>query len=139
MKQLLRQLMLGWALLVCAGQGLAAEDAANRYVEYVEMNPPFIANYGGPGPLKYVKAEVSIKVVSRDGEVNTKHHQAQIRNAIVMLLSSQTDDTVATAAGRERIRIQALEAVRQIMVKEYGETGYDMIGDLLFTSFVIQN
>ncbi|WP_210397228.1 flagellar basal body-associated FliL family protein [Motiliproteus sediminis] len=139
MNRALQHLFLTLALLTGAAQALAAESAPDRYVEYVELNPPFIANYGGPGPLKYVKAEVSIKVVSRDGEVNTKHHQAQIRNAIVMLLSSQTDDTVSTAAGRERIRIQALEAVRQIMVQEYGETGYDMIGDLLFTSFVIQN
>ncbi|HEY5717258.1 MAG TPA: flagellar basal body-associated FliL family protein, partial [Motiliproteus sp.] len=93
---------------------------------------------GGPGPLKYVKAEVSIKAVGRDGEVAVKLHQPQIRNAIVMLLSDQNDDTVSTAAGREQLRIKALEAVRQILVQEMGEKGYEMVGDLLFTSFVVQ-
>ena len=136
--RLLHSLMLAVALLL-GPTAVYAEEGGSNHVEYVEMNPPFVANYGGPGPLKYVKLEATVKAVGRDGEVAVKHHQPQIRNAIVMLLSEQTDDTVSTAAGREQIRIKALEAVRQIMVKENGEKGYEMVGDLLFTSFVIQN
>ena len=136
--RILPPILLALALLFGASAAVAEGSDASRYVEYVELNPPFVANYGGPGPLKYVKAEVSIKAVSRDGEVAVKLHQPQIRNAIVMLLSEQTDDTVSTAAGREQLRIKALEAVRQILVQEMGEKGYDMVGDLLFTSFVVQ-
>jgi len=135
----LHPFLLALTLLIGSANAFADGDGGSRYVEYVELNPPFVANYGGPGPLKYVKAEVSIKVVSRDGEVGVKLHQPQIRNSIVMLLSEQTDDTVSTAAGREQLRIKTLEAVRQIMVQELGEKGYEVIGDLLFTSFVVQN
>ncbi len=119
--------------------GLAqAEEANGAYVEYIELQPPFIANYGGPGPLKYLKAEVSIKVTSVESEVNIKFHMAPLRHELVMLLSRQTRDTVSTAAGREQVRQKAQEKLRQVMVGEFGETGYDMINDLLFTSFVTQ-
>lgn len=117
----------------------AAEEQVNNYVEYVELQPPFIANYGGVGPLKYLKAEVSIKVKSNKAEIAIKHHQAHIRNNLVMLFSSQTDDTIGSPAGREKLRLAAIESIRQVMVSEYGEEGFSMVDDLLFTSFVVQN
>lgn len=127
------------ALMLVLPIAAGAQEADSNFVEYVELQPPFITNYGGPGPLKYLKAEVSLKVTSREGEANVKLHTPPIRNALVLLLSKQTDDTVNSAAGREQIRRQALEAIRQILVEEYGQAGYQMVGDLLFTSFVVQN
>ncbi len=109
------------------------------YVEYIDMDPPFVANFGGPGPLKYIKAEVSVKVKSRKAEDEVKLHTPQIRHSLVMLLSNQTDESVNNAAGREKLRQQALEVARQILLEENGEEGYDMVADLLFTSFVVQN
>lgn len=117
---------------------LRAEEGGG-YVEYVELQPPFITNYGGVGPLKYLKAEVSIRVESNDAEAKIKHNQAHIRNNLVMLFSRQTDESVSSPVGREKLRLEAIESIRQIMVSEYGEEGFSMLGDLLFTSFVIQN
>ncbi len=116
-----------------------AQAEGDGYVEYIELQPPFIANYGGPGPLKFMKAEVSIKVTSAENEANIKHHLAPLRHELVMLLSNQTSDTVTSAAGREQVRQKALEKLRQVMVGEFGESGYDMISDLLFTSLVTQD
>lgn len=123
--------------LLLAGP-LQAADGEGDYTAYVELNPAFVANYGGPGPLKYVKAEVSIKVGSDKAEGRVKHHEARFRNAILMLLSEQTDESLGSAEGREGLRLKALEAVRQIMVHEYGQEGYNQIEDLIFTSFVTQ-
>ncbi|MFT6917208.1 MAG: flagellar FliL protein [Motiliproteus sp.] len=115
----------------------AAEDSG--HVEYIELKPPFVTNYGGVGPLKYLKAEVSIRVESDEAATKIKHNQAHIRNNLVMLFSSQTDETLSSPAGREKLRLEAIESIRQILVSEYGEEGFKMLGDLLFTSFVIQN
>ncbi|MEH6824291.1 MAG: flagellar basal body-associated FliL family protein [Motiliproteus sp.] len=118
---------------------LLRAEAESGYVQYIELQPPFITNYGGVGPLKYLKAEVSIRVESSDAEAKIKHNQAHIRNNLVMLFSRQTEETVSSPAGRETLRLEAMESIRQIMVSEYGEEGFSMLGDLLFTSFVIQN
>tara|TARA_R110002167_G_scaffold71688_7_gene202104 strand:+ start:1480 stop:1887 length:408 start_codon:yes stop_codon:yes gene_type:complete len=126
-------------LLLLLPLPLLAAEGKSDYVEYVELQPPFIANYGGVGPLKYLKAEVSIRVASSDAESKIKHNQAHIRNNLVMLFSRQTDETVSSPAGREKIRLDAMDSIRQIMVSEYGEEGFSMLNDLLFTSFVIQN
>jgi flagellar FliL protein len=114
-------------------------EGDNDYVEYIELKPPFLANYGGPGPLKYLKAEVSVKVISREAEVAIKHHRAHIRNNLVLLLSRQTDHDIGSAVGREQLRQLALEEVRQVLVSEEGPEVYEAVADLLFTRFVIQN
>ena len=127
-------------LLLMLPLSLNAEEAATSdYVEYIELQPPFITNYGGVGPLKYLKAEVSIRVKSRKAEASIKHHKPHIRNNLVMLFSRQTDETISTPAGREKLRLEAMESIRQIMISEYGEEGFTMLDDLLFTSFVTQN
>lgn len=114
-------------------------EQPSDYIEYIELQPPFITNYGGVGPLKYLKAEISIRVTSSEAEANIKHHTPHIRNNLVMLFSRQTDESLSTAAGREKLRLEAIESIRQIMVSEYGENGFSMLDDLLFTSFVTQN
>ena len=125
-------------LLLPLSLSAADEEDTEDYVEYIELQPPFITNYGGPGPLKYLKAEVSIRVKSRKGEASLRHHQAHIRNNLVMLFSRQTDESIGSQAGREKLRLEAMEGIRQIMVSEYGEEGFSMLDDLLFTSFVSQ-
>ncbi|MEH6651678.1 MAG: flagellar basal body-associated FliL family protein [Motiliproteus sp.] len=133
-KRLLLVLLLLLPMAVVADDEPASED----YVEYVELQPPFITNYGGVGPLKYLKAEVSLRVNSSDAESNIKRHQAHIRNNLVMLFSRQTDESIDSPAGREKLRLEAMESIRQIMVSEYGDEGYSMLNNLLFTSFVTQ-
>ncbi|MFT5720231.1 MAG: flagellar FliL protein [Motiliproteus sp.] len=126
-------------LLILLPFSLLSAEENDGYVEYLELQPPFITNYGGVGPLKYLKAEVSIRVDSDEAATKIKHNQAHIRNNLVMLFSRQTDETLSSPAGREKLRLEAIESIRQILVSEYGEEGFKMLGDLLFTSFVIQN
>lgn len=132
------QLLLTGLMMLFASAALAQEGEATGGSEYVEMQPPFIVAYGGPGPLKYLKADVTLMVPAGPAEANVKLHTPALRNAMVMLLSSQSSEDVGTAAGRDRVRLQALESLRDVMVSEYGNRGYDMIKDLLFTSFVVQ-
>ncbi len=125
-----------WLLL---GASLSyAQTTANGGSEYIELQPPFIVTYGGPGPLKYLKTEVTLIVPSVEAEVKVKKHTPPIRNSLVMLLSRQRSENVSSTEGRDQIRLQALEDLRQVMIGEYGDSGYDLIKDLLFTSFVVQ-
>ena len=130
-----------WLLILCLAAPFSyAENPAptSGGSEYVELNPAFIVTFGGPGPLKYLKTEVTLIVPEGEAETFVKLHTPPIRNSLVMLLSKQVSEDVASAAGRDQLRLQALEGVRQVLVGEYGESGYQMVKDLLFTSFVVQ-
>ncbi len=134
----LRALLMAFCLLAFPLGAMAEDPAPSGGSEYVEMQPPFIVTFGGPGPLKYLKTEVTLIVPEGDAEGKVKLHKPAIRNSLVMLLSRQMSENVNSAAGRDQVRLQALEELRQIMVEEYGNSGYEMIRDLLFTSFVVQ-
>ena len=106
-------------------------------VRYVELKPTFIANFGvsDSGRLRYVKADVTVRVSNKDAEYAARYHLPALRNSLVMLLSRQDEATVSSASGRETIKAQALQELREILEKEEGQPHID---DLMFTNFVVQ-
>jgi len=102
---------------------------------YIPLQPPFVVNYGGVGRLKYLKAELSVRVQDGDTASAVRHHMPYIRNNIVLLFSRQTDETLDTQAGKEALRQAALEEVRTILESESGVGG---VVDLYFENFVVQ-
>ena len=128
--------VLLWILLffnpVAWGEEVSPED-----IRYVELQPPFIANFevDEQGYLKYVKADVSIRVSSQEAEMAARYHLPALRNSLVLLLSRQDDATVSTGSGREAIREEALLELRAILTVEEGQP---YIEDLMFTNFVVQ-
>jgi len=106
-------------------------------IRYVELKPTFVANYGvsDNGRLRYIKADITVRVDDINGEYATKYHLAALRNSLVLLLSRQDESTVSSAAGRETIKAEALAELREILHAEEGE-GH--IEELMFTNFVVQ-
>lgn len=102
---------------------------------YMQLQPPFICNYGvEKGRLRFVKVDVTLRI-ELGGEKPIVHHMPAIRHEIVMLLSRQNIDSVGTMEGKELMRQEALEAVRNVIIAEDGE---QKVADLLFNSFVVQ-
>jgi flagellar FliL protein len=128
-------------LSMCVAMPLAAEDEGEEgapvSIQYHDLTPPFVANFGsGNGKkLKFLKAGVSVRTSSGAAVNEVMNHDALVRHQIVMLLSRQTEETLGTSAGQEKVRLEALELVQQILEEE---TGDGQIDDLLFTSFVVQ-
>ena len=103
---------------------------------YVDLKPAFVVNYGGVGRLRYLKAEVSLRVGGADKGISSiRHHMPYIRHALVMALSQATEEELSSMEGKELVRTNALEAVRTVLVKEEGE---QFVADLLFNSFIVQ-
>lgn len=113
----------------------AAEEAEG--VRYVTLQPAFVTNYGvtETGRLKYLKADVTLKVANSELEATLKYHTPALRNALVLLFSRQEEATVSTSEGREQIRVAALTELRAIM---QAEDGKPIIDDLVFSNFVVQ-
>ena len=58
-----------------------------------------------------------------------------IRNALVMLLSGQSFETLQTPEGKEALREQALVKIQEVLQQEIGKPGIEQV---LFVNFVMQ-
>jgi flagellar protein FliL len=103
---------------------------------YVEFEPPFVVNFDAKGVMRFL--QISIQVMTRDHETSEmiKQHDPKIRNNMLLLLGSQTYDTISTVEGKEELRKKSLETIAKVVEDEGGEG--KKVEDLYFTSFVMQ-
>lgn len=103
---------------------------------YVEFDPPFVVNFEAKGVMRFL--QVSIQVMTRDPETAEliKQHDPKLRNDLLMLLGSQTHETISTLEGKERLRNDALQTVAKVIVAEGGKA--KGVEQVYFTSFVMQ-
>jgi flagellar FliL protein len=124
---------LGVLVLVWAGAAYA-QDAAESV--YVDITPSFVTNYDEGARLKYLKARVSLQVTAGSEEV-VFYHMPSIQNSLVILFSSQAEENLTSTVGRESLRREALEEVRNIM-STLERQDKQTIEDLYFTDFIVQ-
>lgn len=128
---------LGLALLLVTSQAFAEDPPADKPdAMYIPLLPPFVVNYGGAGRLKYLKAEMTVRVNSIEGAQRVRHHMPAIRDQLVTLLSSQEELVIDTQEGKEQLRKDALAAVKQVIELEEGEDSG--VVDIYFDNFVVQ-
>ncbi len=111
----------------------AAPKAPALYVKY---EPPFVVNFEAKGVMRFL--QVSMEVMTRDAPTSEeiKLHEPKIRNNMLLLLGSQTYETISTMEGKEELRKKALETIAKVVEEEGGEG--KKVEDLYFTSFVMQ-
>jgi flagellar protein FliL len=103
---------------------------------YVKYEPPFVVNFEAKGVMRFL--QISMEVMTRDAPTSEviKLHEPKIRNNMLMLLGSQTYDTLSSMEGKEGLRKQALETIAKVVEDEGGEA--KKVEDIYFTSFVMQ-
>ena len=138
-------LLLGagaWLMLrpAAAGGKGAAKAKSGQPTEtktelYLSLQPPFVVNLHGGDSVRYL--QVGITLMSHDAAAIQVAQDADpvIRNALVLLLSSQDSTSIGDTAGRQKLQAQALAAVQKIVQERLGRPG---IKALYFTSFVMQ-
>lgn len=123
--------------------GIAAEGElpeldpeAETELMYVEIKPGFVTNYERGARLKYMKADVSLRVTTSIA-YKVRHHMPFIKNSLILMFSEQEEENLTSTTGREVLRREALEEVRRVM--GFLEPGSATeIENLYFTSFIIQ-
>ncbi len=113
----------------------AQEGGAAPKVTYVTLFPSLVGNYGAGTKLQYYKADVALRVANEEAAKRVEHHAPLIRNQLVMLFAQQTDETLASLEGKERLRLEALTQIQQVLAQEEGSA---LVDDLLFTNLVVQ-
>ena len=111
------------------------EEDMPQTPHYFTLNPPFVVNFVGKSRAKFL--QVNIEGLTRDPQIkeDITTHLPQIRNNIVMILSSKTYAELMDPEGKENLRKQVLSELKKILRKE---TGKDEIENVFFTNFVMQ-
>ena len=127
---------IGVILLTLSWQIAAAEKEGAGKPIYYAMEPAFVVNLN-EGPRMHFM-QITVQFMSHDQAVidAVDANQPPLRDALIMLLSHQTGETMRSVQGREDVRKQALNDVRKVLAEVAGvKKGLDAV---YFTDFVIQ-
>jgi flagellar protein FliL len=123
-------------LLALSWQVGTAEERGAAKAIYFSMDPPFVVNLNEGSRMHFM--QITVQLMSRNPEViaAVEANQPPLRDALIMLLSHQTGETMRNVMGREEVRKQALADLRKVLAQVAGlKKGLDAV---YFTDFVIQ-
>ena len=103
---------------------------------YVALDPPFVVNFEGEQLVRFL--QITVQVMTRDPATVEvlKANDPVVRNDLLMLFANQKYEVVAARAGKEKLRADALTAIRHVV--ESGGGKADHVEQVYFTSFVMQ-
>ena len=107
----------------------------SKQEQYLAMDPPFVVNFKDDQSMRFLQVGVSLMSHDAAALAAAKEAEPVIRNAMVMLFSSQDYTILSDAAGKQKLQADALAAVRKIVEQRLGRPGIEA---LYFTSFVMQ-
>ena len=112
-----------------------AASTAKAPALYEALQPAFVANIDQNGRQRYVQVSITLMSHDKEGLDALKTHMPVIRNNLVLLLSGQNFDQLASPVGVEMLRQKATASVQAVAQKELGKL---VVDQLLFTNFVLQ-
>ncbi|MEA3178273.1 MAG: flagellar protein FliL [Gammaproteobacteria bacterium] len=103
---------------------------------YVALDPPFVVNFEGEQLVRFL--QITVQVMTRDPETVEllKANDPVVRNDLLLLFANQKYEVVAARAGKEKLRSDALAAIRHVVETGGGKSAH--IEQVYFTSFVMQ-
>ena len=113
----------------------AVSETEEKEAHYFSLDPAFVVNFAGESRAKFL--QVNIDGLTRDAPVKeaVTKHLPQIRNKVVLLLSSKNHEDLLMPEGKEALRKEVLKEIQKILEAETGSEG---IEDVYFTNFVMQ-
>jgi flagellar protein FliL len=134
---------VGWLFLrksaPPAAGGHAAEGAAavekNAKALYLALEPAFVVNFKSTGGNRFLQVGVQLMAQEQAALDAAKANEPALRDALIMLFSSQDSSVLATREGKEQLRLDALAAVRKVLE---GRSGGKPVDAVYFTAFVMQ-
>jgi flagellar FliL protein len=103
---------------------------------YVGLDPPFVVNFEGEQLVRFL--QITVQVMTRDPATVEilKANDPVLRNDLLLLFANQKYEVVAARAGKEKLRSDALIAIRHVV--ELGGGKPEHVENIYFTSFVMQ-
>lgn len=116
-------------------KGAAAHEPSGP-PHYLALDPPFVVNFQADQLVRFL--QVSVEVMSRDPKTLAllKANNPVLRNDLLILFGNQKYATLATPAGKEQLRADALAVIRKDLAQAGGDP--KRVAAVYFTSFVMQ-
>ncbi len=113
-----------------------AEEEAETEVKPGTLGPivmlePFVVNLSGSGGRNYLKLEIGLELSNEEVREEINNKIPQIKDAVLMLLSSKTYDDVKTADGKLMLK-------ESILIRLNSFLNLGSINNIYFTNFVVQ-
>ncbi|MFC3031798.1 flagellar basal body-associated protein FliL [Pseudoalteromonas fenneropenaei] len=102
---------------------------------YVAMPRPFVFNVPGASRDRIVQIKVQLLVRGEVNEEVAKKHIPLIEGTLLSVFSTTTADELSTTAGKETLRLSALDKVQEALQNVEGSK---VVERVLFTGFVMQ-
>ncbi len=115
--------------------GAVAEEGNGPPI-YWPLKPAMVVNFTSSGESGFLQVEM--EVMSRKQAVidQVKEHTPALRNALLLLLAAQTEQTIFSTDGKQALRGESLAAINEVLAPYIDEdTGVE---EVYFTSFVAQ-
>lgn len=113
----------------------AAAAIPDRTPIYFGLDPDFVVAFQNPKKVRFLKASLEVAVYDEDVIDDLKLHMPAIRDAILLLFSTQEEDDLMSIAGKEAFRAQILEKIRSTLEHLTGEPGVEAV---YFSNFIMQ-
>lgn len=116
-----------------------AQDEAKKTAQAAHARPigvnldldPFIVNLADPRVKHFLKASVTLELADESAKADLEKRIANVRNDILLLMSSKTIEEVMTLEGKIRLRDEIGARVGRIV-------GPDRLLNVYFSQFVVQ-
>lgn len=127
------QKLLNVILLVA----LMAFSKAHAAYAYFGLEPDIVTNYIGNSNQKLGYVRVTIELMLEDAALMNvaEHHEPLLRATVIDILGRQPEEKVKSLTGREEIRQECLQKLREFLKKE---TGKEVVKDVIFTKYLYQ-
>ncbi|HTV97393.1 MAG TPA: flagellar basal body-associated FliL family protein [Steroidobacteraceae bacterium] len=122
------------AVVPPADAGHAGGEGAVKNSVFLPIDPPLVVNFEDGSVVRFL--QVSMEVMAHDQKAldSVQKNLPLIRNNLLLLMSNRNYQALMSREGKDKLREEALAAIRDVQKKQGGED----IDDLLFTSFVVQ-
>lgn len=102
---------------------------------YLALDPPFVVNFQSDTAARFLQVGVQLMAHDQKALDAAKASEPAVRNALVMLFSSQDAKTLISREGKEKLRTDALAEISKIVAERTRGATLDAV---YFTSFVMQ-
>jgi flagellar FliL protein len=97
----------------------------------VQSFDPFIVNIYDGQELRYLKLKVEMELSGEEAKTELTSRQAQIRDAILVILTTKTLQDVQYLQGKNQLKQEIMAAVTKIVTP-------GQVRQIFFTDFVVQ-
>jgi len=113
-----------------AAEGSAQKEKADDKPAIFELEP-FVVNLADTREIRYLKVTIKLELSKAEFTQEVSNHLPQIRDSLLILLSSKEYNAIRTVEGKMELRDEILRRINSILSKGEVKMAY-------FTDFVAQ-